>query len=236
MAFVQGVKSLFFVPVRGWKQGTETTAQNPLFNTPDIMERAGFNLEYTIKQDPNFYQLDGVIKENYESVTTLTRNPVETGVIISDHSFREPYVVTVDGIITNSPTILQFGNRIPGSNQLFGTDTGGIALANNAANIFSGNRIRDAWIGLNELKNKSEILTLYTGLAVYQNMVLTRLTTVNDEKNQLRVNMTFTEALTVDQVSGSLSINTISPAVVGVDLQRIVNTVGLALPGSSVSL
>ncbi len=224
------VSSIIFAPIRGWKLPSTTDGFS--LKSPDILSKVGVTFDYGLKQDPNFYQVDGVISENYTSTVKLTNNPVETGVIISDHSYREPYVITIDGIITNSPTILQSTNRIPGSYQYTGGGLKGAALkaANSVTDIFTGNRIKDAWVGLVDLQNKRELVTLYTALATYKNMVLTSVTTVNDQKNQLRVKMTFTEAIVVGETDSLISQNKLAPAVVGIDLSKVLNVVNQWFP------
>lgn len=226
---IQNIQSIYFAPIRGWKTPTGETVLEQNEN-PNILEKTGIEIGYGTRQDPNFYQLDGVIRENYTSTVSLTRNPVENGVIIGDHSYREPYVIQIEGIITNSPTFLQSTNRIPGTYGFDRSNFDNIAgsAITTVVNTFTGNRIREAWLGLTEIQNKRELLTLYTGLATYRNMVLTGLTTVNDSKNELRVNMTFTESIHIDS-EGISTQNKLESAIYGLDLTRVLSTMGTNL-------
>lgn len=140
---ISGIKSAFFTPIRGWKH---PTGESDTLNTDSasILKRKEIDIAYALKNDPNFYQMDGVISENYKNTINLTRNPVENGVVIGDHSFREPYVVSIDGIITNNPTPMQSTNHIPGTYK-FDQSQIGAGLLQTGVNAFTGNRIREAW-------------------------------------------------------------------------------------------
>lgn len=217
---IDGIKSVFFTPIRGWKMPGESDTL--LTDSASILERKEIDIAYAIKNDPDFYQMDGVISENYTHKINLTRNPVESGIIVTDHSFREPYTVVVDGIITNNPTPMQSTNHIPGTYKFDQTKIGA-GLLQTGVNAFTGNRIREAWTGLTELMNERELITVYTALAVYKNMVLTNLSTTNDQKNNLRLNLTFTEAIIIDD-QGITTQNKLASSVFGLDLTRILAT------------
>lgn len=88
---------------------------------------------------------------------------------------------------------------------------------------------------LTKLMNDRELLTVYTALAVYKNMVMTNLSTVNDQKNNLRLNMTFTEAIHIDDQGISIQ-NSLANSVFGIDLTRILATASSNLSAAIGSL
>ncbi len=162
------IQSLFFRPVRGYKK-------------------------YKINDDgsktitDNLYELDGVISEQHNNRAIVTKHPVEYGVDISTHVIKQPAKIVVNGIVTNSPSLKQFANNLPGDatfkSQVKGTITGA--------------RIRSAYEGLLQLQNERQPVLLQTGLKSYANMVLTGVSTPNDLQNNLRVQLTFEEVFIV---------------------------------------
>jgi hypothetical protein len=120
-------------------------------------------------------ELDAAIHETHDYTNTITDFPVEKGFSISDHVFKVPERLTMEGFVTNSP--------IPYS-------------VSNVAEIYtSGNRIATAFEALLDLAGYDSsgqdftvltsvklpvVLRIVTGLRVYSNMVITHLSFPRD--------------------------------------------------------
>lgn len=102
---------------------------------------------------------DAVFEETHEAVLEVTDNPVETGVVISDHAFMRPLKVTLSAGVTDTP--LAVAQSDP-----FASDAG---------------RSKRAYELLTELQKKAEPFDLQTGLKLYQNMVCTSVRTSQDK-------------------------------------------------------
>lgn len=102
---------------------------------------------------------DATFKESHEDTSTVTDNPVETGVSISDHMYRNPRKLTITAGVSNTPVheddIERFNSNI--------------------------SRVAEAWKQLRDLKNAAEPFDVQTGLDLYTNMVCTSLKTEQDK-------------------------------------------------------
>lgn len=174
------IQKIFFQPQRGFREFTWNEKTNDV--DPD--------------DEGTLWELDGVMQERHRNVISLTKQPVEYGAAITDHSFRQPIIINVQGIITNSPSLKQLGNNIPnfdGNNGVF----------TQVAQSFTGERIQSAYAGLMKLQNKRLPMRLQTGLLNYENMVLTDVQVPNNKNNRLLLDMTFEEAIIIKPDSDS---------------------------------
>jgi len=90
-------------------------------------------------------ELDVTMREDHRYSSRVTNYPVEDGSSLSDHIINEPPVVTLEGIVTDTPlAILTFFNRSV-----------------------------DAFNRLIEIHENRELVTVVTGIKVYQNMAIT---------------------------------------------------------------
>ena len=102
---------------------------------------------------------DAVFEETHEAELEVTDNPVETGVVVSDHAFMKPLKVTLSAGVTDTPLVV-------GTDDPFASDAG---------------RSRRAYELLTELQKKAEPFDLQTGLKLYENMVCTSVRTSQDK-------------------------------------------------------
>lgn len=177
------VQSIFFRPQRGYRKykNIGQTNYNPITGevSADI---------YSKVVEDTLYQLDGVISETHSSSAIVTQHPVEYGVNIADHVIKQPQKIVVNGVVTNSPSVGQLFNRLPG----------GAKFGARALSMLTGSRVREAYAGLVALQNERKPIRLQTGLLVYDNMVLTDISAPNDLEGNLKVTLTFTEVFVVD--------------------------------------
>jgi hypothetical protein len=132
----------------------------------------------TIVRSVAGYTFDASLVETHESELEVTENPVETGVIIADHAFMKPLTYTLNGIVTDTP--LRSGDNDP-----FGNGT--------------GSRSTTAFEILQQLQKTAEPFMVVSGLRVYREMMLTKLTTSQDKDtaNALLFTANFKEIIRV---------------------------------------
>jgi len=98
--------------------------------------------------------LDVTIREEHRFSSRVTTYPVEDGTIVSDHIINEPDIIVLVGVVTDTPL-----------------------------NIFAPfNRSIDAFNRLIQLHQNREVVTVVTGLKVYQNMAIVNLDVPRDVK------------------------------------------------------
>src|SRR5271166_4905146 len=126
--------------------------------------------------------LDASIKEMHHSEVDSTDSPVEEGVDITDHLRAKPDMVTITGMVTNFPLVAPAANRLGGTTQ-FPSQTGqGIQVPSNVTAAWSPGRAETAYIDLLALKAAATLVTVVTGLRVYQNMALKSLDVPREAK------------------------------------------------------
>lgn len=102
---------------------------------------------------------DAVFEETHESELEVTDNPVETGVVVSDHAFMKPLKLTISAGVTDTPLSVATGDP-------FASDAG---------------RSKKAYDLLLRLQRAAEPFDVQTGLKLYKNMVVTGLRTAQDK-------------------------------------------------------
>lgn len=102
---------------------------------------------------------DAVFEETHEADLEVTDNPVETGVVVSDHAFMKPLRVKISAGVSDTPLAVV-------ADDPFASDAG---------------RSRRAFELLTELQKRAEPFDLQTGLKLYENMVCTSIRTSQDK-------------------------------------------------------
>jgi len=102
---------------------------------------------------------DAVFEETHEADLEVTDNPVETGVVVSDHAFMKPLRVKISAGVSDTPLAVV-------TDDPFASDAG---------------RSRRAFELLTELQKRAEPFDLQTGLKLYENMVCTAIRTSQDK-------------------------------------------------------
>jgi hypothetical protein len=124
-------------------------------------------------------ELDVTIREEHRYSSRVTNYPVEDGSNLSDHIINDPPIVTLEGIVTDTPlAILTFFNRsVSAFNQLV------------------------------EIHEKRELVTVVTGLKVYPNMAITVLDVPRDIRTGQSLKFTIELQNVVLDTSVRLEIN-----------------------------
>jgi hypothetical protein len=108
---------------------------------------------------------DAVVRESHSSELTITDNPLETGVVVSDHAFMQPLRLDIEGAVTDT--------------WLHATDPQGRAVPDPFASSTSRSQV--AWALLQDIQAAAEPFTLQTGLRAYFNMVIVSLSVDQDK-------------------------------------------------------
>jgi hypothetical protein len=102
---------------------------------------------------------DAVFEETHEADLEVTDNPVETGVVVSDHAFMKPLRVKISAGVSDTP----------------------LAVVTDDPFVSDAGRSRRAFELLTELQKRAEPFDLQTGLKLYENMVCTSIRTSQDK-------------------------------------------------------
>src|SRR5258708_22204820 len=111
-----------------------------------------------------YLTFDVSLSETHQTDVEVTEHHIEQGAVITDHARPKPAVVTLEGLISNTP----IKNLI---------QTGGALFVKGSAGP-----VEDAYRKLLFLKDNAKLSTIITKLATYKNMLLFSLTVPRDAK------------------------------------------------------
>ena len=138
------------------------------------------NLFIRTKKSIGGIELDAVLSETHNNQVRLTKNPVELGADITDHAIIEPKKVNIVAQVSDTPLgTAAFGQIVDLVTGLFGTAT--------SQNITRSNAAYNAMVQLMEQREPIEV---QTKLKLYQNMVITNMSTTQDKDSSRIVLMT----------------------------------------------
>jgi len=163
------------------------------------------NLFVRTKRSIGGIQLDNVILEDHTGSVRLTKNPVEAGADITDHAIVEPDIISISGVVTDTPLgTAALGQIISTVTDLFGTS--------NNSNL---TRSQQAFNAFKELKNRAEPLEIDTKLQTYSNMIITSLRTSQDKNTSrsLFIDITLEEVILTESETIALGEDDLFPDV-----------------------
>lgn len=130
---------------------------------------------------------DVVISEEHDDEVTVTRHPVDQGAPISDHAYKNPPVLNVRFGWSDSSRLI---NSVLDTSILRGYLS-----------------TKEVYEQLLKLMDNRELLTVSTGKRIYQNMLITKLSTSStaDTESALICDITFEEVIIVSAQSTNLS-------------------------------
>jgi hypothetical protein len=108
------------------------------------------------------FVFDAVFEEDHTAELEVTDNPVETGVVVSDHAYMKPLRVKIKAGVSDA--VLNPITRFFGADQF----SGGTSRSKRAFDL------------LCELQKSAEPFDVQTGLKLYRNMVCTSIRTSQD--------------------------------------------------------
>lgn len=138
-----------------------------------------FPREYKLLSDDAEIKIDTVIKETHASSLSLTKFAVEQGADMSDHYVVNPVVFSLSGVISDisSNEFIDFAltglakKAVDSVTGLFGDDKD---------TEETGTKSQLAWKQLKALQQSGDFITYTSNLEVYENMLMTNLTTSQD--------------------------------------------------------
>jgi hypothetical protein len=121
--------------------------------------------------------LDASITESHQAEVEVTEHPVEQGANIADHTRAKPESLTLEGLISNTPLNRTQTRRLVES-------LGVVFESNSAEDAVFGQpgRAEAAYVTLREIKEAGQLITVVTGLRVYEDMVMTSLLVPRDAR------------------------------------------------------
>jgi hypothetical protein len=140
-------------------------------------------------------ELDATISASHSFRVEATQHPVERGAKITDHLRPEPEVVTIEGLITNTP--------ISRTQQTRAVAVTGGTLSTTAGepSVFGvPGYAQEAFAKLLAIKDAGALVTLVTELKTYTDMAIVQLTVPRDATvgDALRFSATFQKIVIVD--------------------------------------
>ena len=135
--------------------------------------------QVVIEADDSQIAFDCTVSEQHSDTLEVTEHPVEEGADVADHARKMPDVLTLQGIISNQPILLNVADdlqpSVPGGSP--------------------DNRAQDAYDEFRRLQAAASLLTVKTELRDYESMVITTITTNRDKttRNILDVSLSLRE-------------------------------------------
>lgn len=140
-------------------------------------------------------QFDASLSESHASTISVTSHAIEAGSTITDHVFKNPELIEITGVVSNTPIV-------------FLADVLADSPLTTARGI-SQTRVDDAYNELLRVQKSGELVEVVTSLRNYSNMLLESVTVDRDATlgNVLRTRVTLREVL----VANSISLDLPSP-------------------------
>jgi hypothetical protein len=150
-------------------------------------------------------ELDASISESHSGTVQATAHQVERGAKITDHLRPEPDILTIEGLVTNTPINL--------TQQTRAVSFGGVEFTTTAtAPAIYGvpGYAEEAFAKLQALKNAGELVTVVTAIKTYEDMALTSLQVPRDRStgDALRFSATFQQIRIVQNKVTQIRPNT----------------------------
>lgn len=124
--------------------------------------------QVVITSDDSQIAFDAAVNETHSGKMTITDHPVEQGANVADHAQREPDGLEINGIVSNTPILLNFDETvqpsIPGGDPL--------------------NRAQDAYDEFTRLKDTAALLAVATELRDYVDMMIESITVRRDKQTR----------------------------------------------------
>lgn len=118
---------------------------------------------------------DAVFEETHEATLVVTDNPVETGVVVSDHAYMSPLKLTISAGVSDTPLSVWDTTGGDGENYFAYADIGTDPFTSDSS------RSKKAFEMLTDLQKQAEPFSVQTGLKLYENMVCVSIRTSQDK-------------------------------------------------------
>lgn len=148
--------------------------------------------------------LDVTISESHDGETEVTDHPVETGFDVNDHARPKPDMLTLEGVVSVTPLNRKRRLAVEESGIIDFTST---KLAEPLGD--DPGYVQQAYQTLRQLRETGKIITVFTGLRIYDDMIMTRLSIPRDGKtgDALRFSASFKQ---IKIVSSKVTTTTVA--------------------------
>jgi len=162
---------------------------------------------------------DAIMKETHEGDVEVTEHPVEKGGDIADHARVKLPRLVIEGLVTNTPitdasdvqhtdntrgvvrplaleyeTMVHLPVNIPGAGAILAAVGGNRSKQTASASVLQFpkefNRVGSVFTSLELIRRNAELVEVVTPIAMYENMIITHLTTPRDPDNGNSVRFT----------------------------------------------
>ena len=144
-------------------------------------------------------EVDCTLTETHTADVDVTEHPVESGAAMSDHIRPKQEAFTMSGLFSGTP------NPTEGTSRVVDVQAGGdvFKLTTNVSEAEekkAATRLEEARDALYRIKNGAELITVVTGLKVYENMAMKSLSIERDGRTgiSLRFTASFVQVETVE--------------------------------------
>lgn len=124
------------------------------------------------------FQFDAVVRESHTSELQVTDNPVETGVVVSDHAFMLPAKLEIEACVGDVWLRMRDAGK---GTELKPVNTDFAWLTPAPGEGSGASRSATAYQLMIGLQRSAEPFSVQTGLKLYQNMLITSLSADQDK-------------------------------------------------------
>lgn len=126
--------------------------------------------------DDTAFDFDCVVREGITTELTVTDNPVETGVVVSDHAFMQPIRLEIEAVVSDNPLW-------NGRTSTYVKDSLVLKDGTPRVDVFGDGQRRSitAYEKIRNLQASAVPFTVVTGLARFPNMVIQSLAVEQDK-------------------------------------------------------
>lgn len=119
---------------------------------------------------------DCTVQEKHSGTLVVTEHPVEVGAAVADHARKEPDVLDLQGLVSNTPILLNLPDTLQPS--VPGTSP--------------DQRAKSAYLEFQRLQDTTALLTVSTEWRVYEDMMIISIGVVKDKARRyiLDINLT----------------------------------------------
>lgn len=154
-------------------------------------------------------ELDAAISISHRAEVEVTQHPVEKGADIADHLRPKPEIVTIEGVVSNTPiNVTQQTRAVEFVGTGFRAEFQTTAREEQPFGV--PGYAEEAYAKLRDIKDNRELVTIVTPLKTYENMALTSLEIPQDAKtgDSLRFTATFQNVRVVENKVTNLKVAT----------------------------
>lgn len=173
-----------------------TNASTRPDDLPDPLIARRTRVIVNVGSSTKYVEFDASMNEVHDGKATATKHTVEDRLSVTDNIQREPESLTMRAIVSNDVVLGQNQTARPAVSDGVGTTRNDRASAfSGGFNGNEGGRAEEAYAFLREVKNKGQLVAIYTTLHYYTDMYISSVSCTRDATsgNMVDLNLTFNE-------------------------------------------